>query len=312
VSEPRLFVSSTFYDLRHVRADLDTFIREMGYAPIRHEHGDIPYGREESLEEYCYREIERCDILLSIIGGTFGHESSTATDHSISQMELKVALRLRRQVYIFIEKNVYHEFQIFRSYPEADRGSFKPYHANDVRIHRFILEMASLPHNNPIFSFESAHDILDICRRQWAGLFQELLQQDARKPEEDLVSQLQETLSVLKQLVGYLTEEREQGGAVDRILLSNHPVFGQIQRLLDIPFRVIFGNMGELHALLADRGWRKVPEIEWQLPTLMEWTAAHDRGRSVLRVSKEVFEDSGQLKVIPPDEWRNEYVSFLQ
>ena len=64
MAKPRIFISSTFYDLRQVRSDLDQFIESLGYEPIRNEEGDIPYGKEEELEEYCYKEIKMCDEIV--------------------------------------------------------------------------------------------------------------------------------------------------------------------------------------------------------------------------------------------------------
>ena len=87
MAKPRIFISSTFYDLRHVRADLERFIRDMGYDPVLNERGAIPYGKESALEEYCYREIDLCDIVVAIIGGRYG-SGSDSEPYSISQMEL--------------------------------------------------------------------------------------------------------------------------------------------------------------------------------------------------------------------------------
>lgn len=56
MAKPRVFISSTFYDLRQVRTDLDQFIMALGYEPVRNEEGDIPYGQDEELEKYCYEE----------------------------------------------------------------------------------------------------------------------------------------------------------------------------------------------------------------------------------------------------------------
>lgn len=67
MAKPRIFVSSTFYDLRQVRADLDRFIKDLGYEPVLNELGNIPYGKDDKLEEYCYKEISNVDILVSII-----------------------------------------------------------------------------------------------------------------------------------------------------------------------------------------------------------------------------------------------------
>lgn len=46
MAKPRIFISSTFYDLRQIRSDIDLFIEGLGYEPIRNEEGDIPYGKK--------------------------------------------------------------------------------------------------------------------------------------------------------------------------------------------------------------------------------------------------------------------------
>ena len=74
MAKPKLFLSSTFYDLRQIRTDLDLFVENLGYDITRNEEGDIPYGKDEALEEYCYKEIKGIDILISIIGGRYGTE----------------------------------------------------------------------------------------------------------------------------------------------------------------------------------------------------------------------------------------------
>ncbi|HJS00911.1 MAG TPA: DUF4062 domain-containing protein, partial [Flavobacterium sp.] len=72
MAKPRVFISSTFYDLKYIRTEIDQFLESLGYQPIRNEEGDIPYGKDDALEEYCYKEIQNIDILISIIGGRFG------------------------------------------------------------------------------------------------------------------------------------------------------------------------------------------------------------------------------------------------
>ena len=64
MAKPRVFISSTYYDLKSIRADLERFIRDQGYEPVMHERGHIPYGKEDKPEEYAYREIDYCDIII--------------------------------------------------------------------------------------------------------------------------------------------------------------------------------------------------------------------------------------------------------
>ncbi len=50
MARPRVFVSSTFYDLKFARTEIERFIREMGYEPVLNERGSIPYDSKEALE----------------------------------------------------------------------------------------------------------------------------------------------------------------------------------------------------------------------------------------------------------------------
>jgi hypothetical protein len=104
MAKPRIFLSSTFYDLKYVRNDLEKFIKELGYDPVMSERGHIPYGKIDELEKYCYREISTCDIMVNIIGGKFGTKSSN-NPYSISQMELKTAHELNKQIYDYPAKS---------------------------------------------------------------------------------------------------------------------------------------------------------------------------------------------------------------
>ena len=133
--KPRVFISSTFYDLKQVRTDLDAFIENLGFEPIRHEDGDIPYGNEKALERYCYDEIKKCDILISIIGGRLGSMSCYEKEYSISQMELKIALQEKKQVYICIEKSVNVEYGTYLKNKTTD---WIPSSVDDKKIFTFI------------------------------------------------------------------------------------------------------------------------------------------------------------------------------
>jgi hypothetical protein len=72
MAKPRVFVSSTFYDLKHIRSSLDIFIESLGFEPILSEKGDIAYSPDHPLDESCYREVQTSDIFVLIIGGRYG------------------------------------------------------------------------------------------------------------------------------------------------------------------------------------------------------------------------------------------------
>ena len=59
MAKPRVFISSTFYDLRHIRNDLDEFVSGLGFESVLSEKGDIAYEHDRPLDESCYREVNR-------------------------------------------------------------------------------------------------------------------------------------------------------------------------------------------------------------------------------------------------------------
>ena len=65
MAKPRIFISSTYYDLRQTREDIADFVQALGYEAVRNEEGNIPYGREKKLEDYCYKEVQNVDIFQS-------------------------------------------------------------------------------------------------------------------------------------------------------------------------------------------------------------------------------------------------------
>ncbi|EAS19033.1 conserved hypothetical protein [Flavobacteria bacterium BBFL7] len=220
MAKPRIFISSTFFDLRQVRADLDRFIKEMGYESVRNETGAIPYGKDLKLEDYCYKEISGIDILVGIIGGRFGSKSSSG-DYSVTQTEIKTALEQNKNVYLFIDKNVHSEYETYLI--NKDNSKTKYRYADDVRIYKFIEEIYGLPKNNVIHSFETAQDIINFLREQWAGLVKDLLSQTQKRSEyENISSKVNELNEVSDTLKTYLENvlESVNGAHSSEIILK--------------------------------------------------------------------------------------------
>jgi hypothetical protein len=76
MARPRVFISSTFYDLRHIRSSLEGFIERLGYEAILSEKGKISYNPDLPLDESCYREASKADIFVLIVGGCYGSPAS--------------------------------------------------------------------------------------------------------------------------------------------------------------------------------------------------------------------------------------------
>src|SRR4051812_29987225 len=79
MARPRVFISSTYYDLKYIRASLELFIESLGFDPVLSEKGDIAYTSDRPLDESCYREVEGSDIFILIVGGRYGSEISSGS-----------------------------------------------------------------------------------------------------------------------------------------------------------------------------------------------------------------------------------------
>ena len=69
---PRIFVSSTYYDLKHVREIIRKFILDLGYEPVLSEFSDIFYKPGDTVQNSCLKEIANCDLFVLIIGKRYG------------------------------------------------------------------------------------------------------------------------------------------------------------------------------------------------------------------------------------------------
>ena len=197
MAAPRVFVSSTYYDLRHVRDDIEIFIKGLGYVPVMHDKGNVTYTQgETSLEQSCYNELASCDIVICIIGGNYGTQSS-GSNYSITMGELQEAIKRRKIIYVYVLKDVLSENF---TYINNQENNFKPYHVNDVRIHQFICELKQRLKSTPMQPFESVSDITTNLSQQLAGMFQYLLNKESTITETKTFEDLQSVAIQIKDL----------------------------------------------------------------------------------------------------------------
>lgn len=255
MAAPRVFISSTYYDLKHVRNDIEDFIHGLGYIPVLHDKGGVAYTQTDTVEDSCYNELAGCDIVICIIGNHFGSQSSNNSNFSITMEELQTAIKNKKKIYIFIAKDVYIEN---RTYLEnKDSGTFKPAYADDIKIHQFIEELRKTVKNNPIESFETTADIISSLRAQFAGLFQNLLVREASLTESKTAYDLQEATERFKELLSAFQQESEQiSKSFDYTLLATNTTISYLRTLLGMKASAfIVKNHTELEEFLHVLGF---------------------------------------------------------
>ena len=307
MANPRVFVSSTYYDLHHVRDDIASFLQTLGYEPVMHDRGGIAYSQTESLEDSCYKEVSDCEILICIIGNKFGTKSASG-DYSITMEELKRAIRLRKKIYIFIAQEVLSENL---TYIKNKDNNFIPAHVDDVKIHQFIAELKNTICTHPILPFGSVAEIITQLKQQFAGLFQLLLSREASLTEEKTYIDLQNTADKIKALISeFGNEEKSFFSKFKGTMLANNPVVSRILGLLQITsYSVVLDNLNSLSTFLKDIGFQVSEE---GFPFNVELTAKRtvDNYIQTLKVL-DVFEEDGSLKDIKDKRYLEEKISLV-
>lgn len=205
---PRVFISSTCYDLSEVRDALVTFIKSFGFEDALSERGDVFYHPDLHTHESCIREISNCNLLVLIIGGRFGGTYTADTSKSIVNAEYEAARELNIPVFTFIKKDVLHDHKLYErnknnvniTYPSIEKQEYAK------NIFEFINVVRKSPINNGLFEFQFSRDIEEILKKQWAGIFYEYLSDKANKSKLESANQTLSQLNTMSKKIEELVE----------------------------------------------------------------------------------------------------------
>lgn len=288
---PKVFISSTYYDLKQERINIAEFIKSLGYEPVLHERSGVTYTQTETLENDCYNEIVNCDMLICIIGNHCG-SSSAENDYSITMKELKKAMKDRKKIFIFILNSVFLENKTYLK--NKDSGAFVSAYADNIKIHEFIAELKQSNVNNPITPFESTNDIIEMLKGQFAGMFQRLLAREATLTSASTMNDLQETADRMQSMLDNFAEQQEQ--FIDKFNCS--------VLVNKVPLQIIRNHLGLTKAYLYLNDMDTLDEfmqllgftIEQELPDKVRvYTKKMQGKRQTLKLSEELFDENGTL-----------------
>ena len=318
MAAPRVFLSSTYYDLKQVRSDIGRFIQDLGYIPVMNENADIPYTQQHELEYDCYGEILSCDVLVCIIGNSFGSQS-TSNEFSITMNELEQAIKNRKIIYVFIEKSVFYENKTYRK--NAALKGFTPASVDDIKVHQFIKTLIdTVGREKYIQPFDTAQDIIDKLRTQFAGVFQSLLTAKQSAAESMQSYELHNEVQNLKQIVEEIQEQKDQlDYGLSSTILVNNPLITYIERLLGVKrFHFSIKDIWALDEAMSTMGY--VHSFDWDSQVSDNGVGVEDRdyakkveGKTIhLQVKKDAFQEDGVLKVIIDKKSREGMVKYSE
>lgn len=251
---PRVFVSSTYYDLKHVRERIEKFIDSYGFEPVLFESDKVTYQHGKEIDHSAYFEVGLCHIMVLIVGGRYGSPSSQNKleeerkkydeDYiSITRKEFETANQKNIPILIFVDKNVYSEFQTYKENQEyfdelysqksKDQKGFKFAHVDHINIFRFIDNIRT----KPIKTFEKVEEIESYIKSQLSGMFYLYLESLKKKSDDnkilDTVAELNNVTlrmnemltSVGKEILG--KDKKEYEKVIENQLLIMIDFFGE-------------------------------------------------------------------------------------
>ncbi len=211
MANPRVFISSTCYDLSEVRDALVDFVASYGFEPVLSERGDVFYHPDIHTHDSCLNEVGNSQLFILIIGGRFGGTYVADTSKSIVNAEYAAAREKKIPVFTFVKRSVYSDHFVYQKnrgnqvlneiiYPSIDNNE----HAS--KIFGFIDKVRSSPVNNGFFPFDFARDITNLLRKQWAGMFYEFLEHRASSDQLATATSLLKSVSVAGEKVEELVK----------------------------------------------------------------------------------------------------------
>lgn len=223
---PRVFVSSTCYDLADERDSLSAFCSDFGFDVALSEKGDIFYHPDLHTHVSCTREVSACQLFVLVIGGRFGGKYVADKTKSITNAEYESARELGIPIFTFVKQDVLSDHNLWqknKDQPFADKITYpsidKQDHAQE--IFSFIDRVRLAPTNNGFFGFRLAKEIFGYLRKQWAAMFFEYLQNRALSRQLSATTETLTSLTAasekIEEIVRNIYKNVDAAGAVDSL-----------------------------------------------------------------------------------------------
>ena len=158
-SLPKVFLSSTIYDLRDLRDAVQTALRKEGYTVLASEDGSIPVDSSKHSYDVCLQAAKTCDCLVAVIDGRFGGTMPDGKT-SITQAEVETALADGKQVYVFVRQGVWDAKEIYTAHAKAGHSFVKTKIVDDERVFQVIEVIRKRATGNWIFQFNKPSDLI--------------------------------------------------------------------------------------------------------------------------------------------------------
>lgn len=235
---PRVFVSSTCYDLHYIRESLGLFIQNMGFDPVLSEKGNVYYDPSMHVHDSLLVEVSNCQMFVLIIGGRFGSKFKDKQE-SVVNHEYRKALKEKVPIFAVVEAPVYSEFKVFlrnKENKQVDRSKIIYSEVDSPKIFEFMQEVEGNTFNNALVPFSNLDELESYLRQQWAGLMFNLLTQKATyERESEVFGALSHIEFLSKQILNSFGQDTEKINTLLYDIISKSEL-GKLEKTLRVKF----------------------------------------------------------------------------
>ena len=181
----------------------------------------------------------------------------------------------------------------------VDKEPFKPFAADNIKIHKFIAELKTNNNNFPIQDFESVLDITNSIKDQFAGLFQNLLQNESTITNEKTYYDLVDTSNEIKNLVKSFEEEKELFfKKFDSTFFANNPLMTVLRNVLELEgIQLFIDNKNELINFIEKMGYTNdFDEFSDEFSDDLSYSRIDNSIRKTLKIKSDIFDEDGKIK----------------
>jgi hypothetical protein len=260
---PRIFISSTCYDMAEIRDSLTSFCQGFGFETVLSDRGDVFYHPDLHTHEACVGEVANCHMLVLVVGGRFGGTYIADKSKSITNAEYEAARAQNVPVFAFVKQDVLNDHNVWQknkdkafskeiAYPSIERQE----HALDIFNFIDVVRLSEV--NNGFFGFRVARDLEDLLRKQIAGMFFDFLTRRNISKQiqstSDAVNSLTVVSNTIEELVKSMYRKLTDGGAeeviksLDNVAKAEY-FFVEIARLIGDKSFVLRGCIEQALAL---------------------------------------------------------------
>lgn len=163
MAKPRIFISSTCFDLNDIRSELTEFLENYNFEVINSQLPSFGVSPKVHSHTACLDQVNNADFLILIIGRRYGG-TFIGSEKSITNEEYKLAIKRGIPIIIFVNKQVDNSILFYKKNQSSDFSSI----VDDTRIFHFIDYVKSASEDNWIHLYENIIDIKNTLKSQFS------------------------------------------------------------------------------------------------------------------------------------------------